>query len=108
MAMVSPGARLADDVEVGPYCVVGEGVTLAAGVAELDAGGDDQGNRNAADGRRALRYRDGAVGGDVPACPGNVDAGQVRGYVQRGADPRGNEPVGKAIRNGEPERQGGE
>jgi UDP-N-acetylglucosamine acyltransferase len=31
-AIVAPGARLADDVVVGPYCVIGEHVALAAGV----------------------------------------------------------------------------
>jgi UDP-N-acetylglucosamine acyltransferase len=31
-ALVAPGARLADDVEIGPYCTVGAEVTLAAGV----------------------------------------------------------------------------
>jgi UDP-N-acetylglucosamine acyltransferase len=32
MAIVAPGAMLAEDVIVGPYCIVGEDVTLAAGV----------------------------------------------------------------------------
>lgn len=32
-AIVTPGARLADDVVIGPYCVVGEHVALAAGVS---------------------------------------------------------------------------
>jgi len=32
-AIVTPGAMLAEDVIVGPYCIVGENVTLAAGVA---------------------------------------------------------------------------
>jgi UDP-N-acetylglucosamine acyltransferase len=32
-AIVAPGARLAEDVVVGPYCIVGEHVRLAAGVA---------------------------------------------------------------------------
>jgi len=31
-AVVDPGAKLADDVSLGPYTVVGEGVELAAGV----------------------------------------------------------------------------
>jgi UDP-N-acetylglucosamine acyltransferase len=31
-AIVAPGARLAEDVAVGPYCIVGPEVTLAAGV----------------------------------------------------------------------------
>jgi UDP-N-acetylglucosamine acyltransferase len=31
-AIVAPGAMLADDVIVGPYCIVGENVVLAAGV----------------------------------------------------------------------------
>jgi len=31
-AIVAPGARLADDVVVGPYCVVGEDVVLDSGV----------------------------------------------------------------------------
>jgi UDP-N-acetylglucosamine acyltransferase len=31
-AIVAPGARLAEDVAVGPYCVIGENVSLAAGV----------------------------------------------------------------------------
>lgn len=31
-AIVAPGAMLAEDVAVGPYCVVGEDVTLGAGV----------------------------------------------------------------------------
>jgi UDP-N-acetylglucosamine acyltransferase len=32
-AIIAPGARLADDVVVGPYCVIGEHVSLAAGVS---------------------------------------------------------------------------
>jgi UDP-N-acetylglucosamine acyltransferase len=32
-AVIAPGARLADDVVIGPYCVIGEHVALAAGVA---------------------------------------------------------------------------
>ncbi len=31
-AVVYPGAKLADDVELGPYVVIGDGVELAAGV----------------------------------------------------------------------------
>jgi UDP-N-acetylglucosamine acyltransferase len=31
-AIVAPGARLADDVVIGPYCMVGERVSLGAGV----------------------------------------------------------------------------
>jgi UDP-N-acetylglucosamine acyltransferase len=31
-AIIAPGAQLADDVIVGPYCIVGEHVALAAGV----------------------------------------------------------------------------
>jgi UDP-N-acetylglucosamine acyltransferase len=31
-AIVAPGATLADDVEIGPYCVVGDTVSLGAGV----------------------------------------------------------------------------
>jgi len=31
-AVVDPGAKLADEVEIGPYCVVGGDVALAAGV----------------------------------------------------------------------------
>jgi UDP-N-acetylglucosamine acyltransferase len=31
-AIVAPGARLADDIIIGPYCVVGEHVALSAGV----------------------------------------------------------------------------
>ncbi|HWD58191.1 MAG TPA: acyl-ACP--UDP-N-acetylglucosamine O-acyltransferase [Stellaceae bacterium] len=31
-AIVAPGAHLADDVAIGPYCVIGENVSLAAGV----------------------------------------------------------------------------
>src|SRR6266568_216540 len=31
-AIVAPGAMLAEDVIVGPYCIVGETVTLSAGV----------------------------------------------------------------------------
>src|SRR5579872_2598062 len=31
-AIVAPGARLADDVVIGPYCTVGEQVSLGAGV----------------------------------------------------------------------------
>ena len=31
-ATISPSAQLAGDVEVGPYCVIGPGVTLAQGV----------------------------------------------------------------------------
>jgi UDP-N-acetylglucosamine acyltransferase len=31
-AIVAPGARLADDVVIGPYCIIGEHVSLAAGV----------------------------------------------------------------------------
>src|SRR5258708_36528803 len=32
-AMVASEARLADDVEIGPYCVIGEQVSLAEGVS---------------------------------------------------------------------------
>jgi UDP-N-acetylglucosamine acyltransferase len=32
-AIVAPGAALADDVIVGPYCMIGENVVLAAGVS---------------------------------------------------------------------------
>jgi UDP-N-acetylglucosamine acyltransferase len=32
-AIIAPGARLADDVAIGPYCVIGENVSLAAGVS---------------------------------------------------------------------------
>ncbi len=32
-AIVAPGARLADDVVIGPYCVIGEHVSLSAGVS---------------------------------------------------------------------------
>jgi UDP-N-acetylglucosamine acyltransferase len=32
-AIIAPGARLADDVVVGPYCVIGEYLSLAAGVS---------------------------------------------------------------------------
>ena len=32
-AIVAPGARLAQDVFIGPYCIVGEHVTLDSGVA---------------------------------------------------------------------------
>jgi len=31
-AIVEPGAELCDDVEIGPYCVVGAEVKLARGV----------------------------------------------------------------------------
>jgi UDP-N-acetylglucosamine acyltransferase len=31
-AVIAPGAGLAEDVEIGPYCVIGEKVALAAGV----------------------------------------------------------------------------
>jgi UDP-N-acetylglucosamine acyltransferase len=31
-AIVAPGSRLADDVAIGPYCVVGEHVTLGPSV----------------------------------------------------------------------------
>ena len=31
-AIVTPGARLAEDVEIGPYCVIGEHVSLGPGV----------------------------------------------------------------------------
>jgi len=31
-ALVAPGAELADDVEIGPYCTIGDKVRLAAGV----------------------------------------------------------------------------
>jgi UDP-N-acetylglucosamine acyltransferase len=31
-AIVAPGARLADDVLIGPYCIIGDKVTLGAGV----------------------------------------------------------------------------
>ena len=31
-AVVDPGAKIADDVRIGPYAVIGEGVELAAGV----------------------------------------------------------------------------
>ena len=32
-AIVAPGARLADDVVIGPYCVIGDHVALATGVS---------------------------------------------------------------------------
>ena len=32
-AIIAPGARVADDVAIGPYCVIGEQVTLGAGVS---------------------------------------------------------------------------
>jgi UDP-N-acetylglucosamine acyltransferase len=32
-AIVAPGARIADDVVIGPYCVIGENVVLSAGVS---------------------------------------------------------------------------
>jgi UDP-N-acetylglucosamine acyltransferase len=32
-AIIAPGARLADDVVIGPYCVIGATVSLAAGVS---------------------------------------------------------------------------
>jgi UDP-N-acetylglucosamine acyltransferase len=32
-AIVAPGARIADDVVIGPYCVIGEDVMLSAGVS---------------------------------------------------------------------------
>src|ERR1051325_5316130 len=32
-AIVAHGASLGDDVEIGPYCVIGEQVSLAAGVS---------------------------------------------------------------------------
>jgi UDP-N-acetylglucosamine acyltransferase len=32
-AIVAPGARLADDVVIGPYCVIGEHVVLSLGVS---------------------------------------------------------------------------
>ena len=32
-AIVAPGARLADDVEIGPYCVIGDHVVLGQGVS---------------------------------------------------------------------------
>jgi UDP-N-acetylglucosamine acyltransferase len=32
-AIVAPGAKLADDVVIGPYCIVGAGVVLGAGVS---------------------------------------------------------------------------
>jgi UDP-N-acetylglucosamine acyltransferase len=34
-AIVAPGAMLAEDVAVGPYCIVGDNVTLGAGVKLL-------------------------------------------------------------------------
>jgi UDP-N-acetylglucosamine acyltransferase len=34
-AVIAPGASIADDVEIGPYCVVGERVVLAGGVRLL-------------------------------------------------------------------------
>ena len=30
-AVIDPAAEIADDVEIGPYCVVGAGVTIGAG-----------------------------------------------------------------------------
>jgi len=36
LAVVEPGAQLADDVEVGPFCVVGAHVTLGAGCKLLN------------------------------------------------------------------------
>ena len=35
-AIVAPEAKLASDVEIGPYSIVGPDVTLEAGVRELD------------------------------------------------------------------------
>ncbi len=35
-ALVDPAARLADDVEIGPFCVVGPGVTLGPGTQLLN------------------------------------------------------------------------
>src|SRR5580700_9185700 len=32
-AIIASGARLAEDVAIGPYCVIGEDVELAAGVS---------------------------------------------------------------------------
>src|SRR5260370_13984215 len=32
-AIVAPGAKLADDVVIGPYCVIGEHVVLGAGIS---------------------------------------------------------------------------
>jgi UDP-N-acetylglucosamine acyltransferase len=32
-AIVAPGARIADDVVIGPYCVIGDDVVLSAGVS---------------------------------------------------------------------------
>src|SRR5712691_10780808 len=32
-AIVAPGARLAEDVVIGPYCVIGEDVGLGAGIS---------------------------------------------------------------------------
>src|SRR5688572_19302333 len=31
LALVEPGANLADDVEIGPFCVIGPHVTIGAG-----------------------------------------------------------------------------
>ena len=44
-AIVADKARLADDVEIGPYCVIGEDVALGAGVD--DRGGVDLRHRAA-------------------------------------------------------------
>ena len=34
-ALVAPGARLADDVEIGPYSIIGEHVEIGAGTTEM-------------------------------------------------------------------------
>jgi len=35
-ALVDPAARIADDVEIGPFCVVGPGVSIGAGTRLLN------------------------------------------------------------------------
>ena len=80
-ALVDPGARLADDVEIGPFCVVGPGVELGPGCrllgrvslqGPLKAGRDNVFHFNAAVGGAPQDYQPAAPDGRVEIGDGNV------------------------------------
>jgi UDP-N-acetylglucosamine acyltransferase len=80
-ALVDPGARLADDVAVGPFCVVGPGVELGPGCrllgrvalhGPLTAGRDNVFHYNAAVGGAPQDYQPAAADGRVEIGDGNV------------------------------------
>jgi len=62
LAVVDPGARLAEDVEVGPFCWVGPGATLEAGVV-LDSNVRVEGHTTLG---RGVKVHAGAVLGGPP------------------------------------------